>query len=210
MLGGKIKIWGRNNSSNVQKVLWVCAELEIPFERIDLGGPFGGNDTPEYRALNPNGLVPTVEDGEVVIWESNTCVRYLAATRGGTRLYPPDARQRADIERWMDWQLSTLGPALVPLMFGLYRTPPEKRDAAGLEKARQEGIRVWGIVDRWLATRPFLAGNGFTLADIPTGIWAYRWFQFPIERPAYANLEAWYRRLAEHAGFKQHIAQPLS
>ncbi|MGH6990921.1 MAG: glutathione binding-like protein, partial [Stellaceae bacterium] len=167
--------------------------------------------TPDYLAKNPNALVPTIEDGDAIIWESNTCIRYLAATRsGGTRLYPADPRLRADVERWMDWQLSSLSPALVPMMFGLYRTPPEKRDEAALETARQEGIRVWGIVDRWLATRPFLAGKGFSLADIPTGIWAYRWFQFPIERPAQPNLEAWYRRLTEHVGFKEHVARPLS
>ncbi len=130
-----LKIWGRATSSNVQKVLWCCGELDIPFERVDLGGPFGGNQNPEYLALNPNGLVPTVQDGDLVLWESNTICRYLATTRstgvdrGATGrselLYPAAPAARALVERWMDWQLSTLGPPMGALLYGLIRTKPE-------------------------------------------------------------------------------------
>jgi glutathione S-transferase len=210
MPGRAIKIWGRNTSSNVQKVLWVCVELGIPFERVDLGGPFGGNDTPEYRALNPNGVVPTIEDGGTVIWESNSCIRYLAATRGGERLYPADPAARSQVERWLDWQLSNLTAPMSTMMLGYYRTPPERRDAAALDRARHEAIRFWTIAENWLKSRRYLAGDDFTLADIPVGIWAYRWFQYPIERPVLPSLRAWHDRLAEREGFKTHIALPLA
>ena len=122
-----LKIWGRNTSSNVQKVIWACAEMNIPFERIDAGLQFGRNRDPEYLALNPNGLVPTVEDGKVVIWESNTILRYLAATHGGEKLHPKDPAERTHVERWMDSQLSILGPPMATLLLGYYRTPPERR-----------------------------------------------------------------------------------
>jgi glutathione S-transferase len=103
-----LKIWGRASSSNVQKVLWCCAELDLPFERIDLGGPFGGNRDPEYLQLNPNGLVPTVKDGDLIMWESNTICRYLASTRNGERLYPRDPAARTHVERWWigNWRWS--------------------------------------------------------------------------------------------------------
>ena len=130
-----LKIWGRATSSNVQKVLWCCGELGIPFERVDVGGPFGGNQDPEYLALNPNGLVPTVQDGELVLWESNTICRYLATTHRAERLYPVAPAGRALVERWMDWQLSTLGAPMGALLYGLIRSKPEEsrpgRDRGG-------------------------------------------------------------------------------
>src|SRR6185312_485743 len=123
-----LKIWGRTTSSNVQKVLWTCAELDIRFERVDWGGPFGGNKDPAYLAMNPNGLVPTVEDDGLIIWESNTITRYLCVTRGGAHLHPPDPAQRTRVERWMDWQLQSLAAPLSALLFGYYRLPAEQRD----------------------------------------------------------------------------------
>jgi len=139
-----LKIWGRKNSSNVQKVLWTCAELEVAFERVDWGGPFGGNQDPAYVAMNPNGLVPTVQDGDLVIWESNTIMRWLCATRGGERLHPPDAAQRTHVERWMDWNLSALTPPMSALLLGYYRTPPEKRDATALRRGAPPRRRAVG------------------------------------------------------------------
>src|SRR5690606_18729823 len=129
---------GRKTSSNVQKVLWVCGEIGLPFERENLGGPFGGNDTPEYRALNPNGRVPTIVDDGFVLWESNSCTRYLAAKHAPGTLYPDDLRVRANGERWMDWQLTIVSPAMVPVFWGLVRTPAEKRDNAAIEQARKK------------------------------------------------------------------------
>ena len=205
-----LKIWGRNTSSNVQKVLWCCAELGIEFERVDVGGPFGGNQDPEYLALNPNGLVPTVKDGDLVIWESNTICRYLAATRGGERLYPSDPAARTRVERWMDWQLSSIGGPMGTLLFGLVRTQPERRDATAIETGRLRAAAAWKIVDEALDGRPFLAGAELTLAEIVLGTLVYRWHAFPIERPHLANLRGWYERLRTRPGFKQYIEIPIT
>ena len=205
-----LKIWGRTTSSNVQKVLWCCDELGIEFERVDLGGPFGGNQDPEYLRLNPNGLVPTVKDGDLVMWESNTICRYLATTRGGDRLYPRDPAARTHVERWMDWQLASAGAPMSALLFGLVRTRPEQRDQTAIEAARVKAAAAWEIADEALADRPYLAGPELTLAEIVLGTLVYRWHAFPIERPPLANLKAWYDRLRQRPGFKKYIEIPIT
>jgi len=205
-----LKIWGRATSSNVQKVLWCCAELGIGFERIDLGGPFGGNQDPEYLAMNPNGLVPTVRDGDLVLWESNTICRYLAATHDGEWLHPSAPAARANVERWMDWQLSTVGPPMGALLFGLIRTRPEQRDQAAIEAARRTALASWVIVEDALEDRPWLAGAGLSLAEIVLGTLVYRWHAFPIERPRLPRLRAWYERMRERPGFKTYIEVPIT
>ena len=205
-----LKIWGRATSSNVQKVLWCCGELGIPFERVDLGGPFGGNQDAEYLALNPNGLVPTVQDGDLVLWESNTICRYLATTHRGERLYPAAPAARALVERWMDWQLSTLGPPMGALLYGLIRTKPEARDQAAIEAARRKAMVAWTIVEEALDGRSFLAGAELSLAEIVMGTLVYRWHAFPIERPPLKNLKAWYERMRARPAFKTHIEIPIT
>jgi glutathione S-transferase len=205
-----LKIWGRATSSNVQKVLWCCGELGIPFERVDIGGPFGGNQNPEYLALNPNGLVPTVQDGELVLWESNTICRYLATTRQGERLYPTQPAGRALVERWMDWQLSTVGPPMGALLFGLIRTKPEQRDQAAIEAARRKALIAWTIIEDALEGSHFLAGSELSLAEIVMGTLVYRWHAFPLERPPLRNLKSWYERMRERPAFKTHIEIPIT
>jgi glutathione S-transferase len=206
-----LKIWGRASSSNVQKVLWCCAELDIPYERTDWGGPFGGNQDPDYLKLNPNGLVPTVIDGDLIMWESNTICRYLAATRNGERLYPREPAARTHVERWMDWQLSVVAPPMGQLLFGLIRTKPEARDPAAIEAARRRALSAWMIVDDEIKERgPYLAGNELSLAEIVLGTQIYRWFAFPIERPQLDNLRAWYDRLHVRPGFKTHIETAIT
>jgi glutathione S-transferase len=205
-----LKIWGRTTSSNVQKVLWCCAELDIPYERVDWGGPFGGNDDPQYRKMNPNGRVPTVEDDGLIIWESNTICRYLCTTRGGERLYPLDPRARTRVERWMDWQLATPGGPMGALLQQLYRTKPEARDQKAIEAARQQALVAWKIADGALEGQPYLAGSGLTLAEITLGTLVYRWHVFPIERPELKNLRAWYERMRERPAFRTHIEIPIS
>lgn len=204
-----LKIWGRKTSSNVQKVLWTCAELGVAFERVDWGGPFGGNKDPAYLALNPMGLVPTVEDGPLVIWESNTIMRYLCARHGGARLHPEDPALRTHVERWMDWQLAALTQPMAAMLMGYYRTPPEKRDPSALEAARLRAIDLWRIVEEQLGRGDHLAGSALTLADICVGIWAYRWHAYPIERPALPRLKAWCERLASVPGYAAHVAIPI-
>ena len=205
-----LKIWGRTTSSNVQKVLWCCAELGIDYERVDWGGPFGGNQDPDYLAMNPNGRVPTIQDGDLIVWESNTICRYLAATRGGERLYPAAPGRRAHVERWMDWQLSTIGPPMGQLLYGLIRTKPEARDQAAIEAARRKALTAWTIVEDALAASPFLAGDSLSLAEIVVGTLVYRWHAFPIERPPLHRLKSWYERMRERPAFKTHIEIPIT
>jgi glutathione S-transferase len=209
-MAGKIKIWGRKDSSNVQKVLWCCDEMGVLYERTDIGGKFGGNKEKPYLDLNPNGLVPTIEDGKFVLWESNSIMRYLVDKYGQGRLLPSTPEGRANASRWMDWQLTTLGPAIAPLFWGLIRTPKEKRDHAAIENALQKTTNAWQIVDSHLAKSSYLGGDAFTIGDIPVGVWAYRWFNLPIERPKMDHLSAWYDRLSQRLPYQTHIMIPMS
>ncbi len=152
-----LKIWGRPNSINVQEVLWCATELGLEFERIDLGGPFGGNDTQEYRAMNPMGLIPTIDDDEFVLWESHSCVRYLTAKYDAGGLWPTDATVRAEAEKWMGWILSAVNQSLGPVFWGLIRTPEAERDMAVIDAAKDVMNGLWGIADKRLAGRDFLA-----------------------------------------------------
>ena len=200
-----LKVWGRASSVNVQKVLWCAEELGLPFERIDIGGPFGGNRDAAYLAMNPNAVVPTIEDDGFVLWESNTIVRYLAAKHGMGRLCPSDLQRRADGERWMDWQLTTLNKDMVTLFWGLIRTASDKRDNVAIAGALEALGDIWGRLDRHLADRAFIGGDALTMADIPAGALAYRWFNLQVKRPALPRLEAWYRRLTERPGYAKHV-----
>ena len=205
-----LKILGRNNSSNVQKVLWCCEELGVPFERTDVGGQFGGNKEPEYLAMNPNAVVPTIIEDDLILWESNSIVRYIAAKYGEGSLYPTDLRTRAMGERWMDWQLSVLGPAIFPVFWGLVRTPPEQRDEAAIAAARDKLSAAIKILDSYLGRTEFVAGDAFTVGDIPVGIVTYRWYNMDMEREDYGNLKRWYDELCTRLAFEKHIAIGLS
>jgi glutathione S-transferase len=205
-----LQIWGRSNSINVQKVLWCCAELGLPFRRFDVGGAFGGNDAPEYLRLNPNGLVPTISDDGFVLWEANVIVRYLAARHGMGVLCPEDLAERADADRWMDWQMGTLWANFRPAFIGLVRTPPEERDRTRIAAAVSKTAENWAILDAHLAGREYVTGSSFTMADIPLGATAYRWFNLDIERSAMRNLEAWYGRLRGRESYKASVMRPLS
>ena len=194
----------------MQKVLWCCGELGLAFDRIDIGGSFGGNKEKSYLEKNPNALVPTIEDGSFILWESNSIVRYLVDKYGQGRLLPPTPEDRANANRWMDWQLTTLGPAIVPLFWGLVRTPPEKRDPAAIQAGCEKSTKAWQIVDSYLARSSYLAGDTLTIGDIPIGVWAYRWFNLAIERPNLVNLSTWYQRLGERRPYQDHIMIPLT
>ena len=198
-----LKVWGRTTSSNVMKVLWTCTEIGLPFDRVDIGGPFGGNDKPEYLALNPNGLVPTIEDDGFVLWESNSIVRYLATKHG--KLAPSDLRQRADADRWMDWQLSVLGPTFGPIFMQLVRTPEAQRSQAAVDTAAEKTGKAMEILDRRLAGQRFLCGDQLTMGDIPYGAILHRWFSLDFKRPSLPNVQTWYQRLCEREGFRKHI-----
>ncbi|MGG5811104.1 glutathione S-transferase family protein [Falsiroseomonas sp. CW058] len=207
-----LRIWGRNNSSNVMKVLWLCEELDIHFERIDAGGAFGRTREPEYLAKNPNALVPTIEEPDgFTLWESNAILRYLARTRApGHPIYPADPRIAADCDRWMDWQLGTLNPPMTTVFFTYVRIPEAERDYPATHKARDAAERLWRMVEAQLAGRDFLCGAGLTTADIALGIYVHRWFELPIQRPDLPALRAWYDRIRARPGYAKHCAGRLS
>jgi glutathione S-transferase len=204
-----LKIWGRTNSVNVKKALWCLEELGLPYERIDAGMQYGVVNTPEYRRMNPMGLVPTIEDGGFVLWESHAIVRYLSAKNGSGGLWPTDLRQRADADRWMDWAFTLLN-AFRPVFWGLVRTPPEKRDMAAIEDARRKTAELLGALDGALAGRKYVAGDAFTMGDIPVGCHVQLWMRLPIERPKHPNLEAWFGRLCARPAYRKMVDVPLS
>lgn len=205
-----LKIWGRTNSINVQKVLWCCAELGLKYDRIDAGGKFGVNNTPEYLALNPNGLVPTIDDDGFVLWESHAIVRYLSHRHGKGSLWPTDEKACADADRWMEWYSTTLWGNLRNIFWNLVRVEPEKRDMKLVEESRKKMADNLKMVEGILAGKPFVAGNTFTMGDIPMGVALHRWFLLPIERPGYPRLADYYERLKQRPPFAAHCAAPLS
>jgi glutathione S-transferase len=203
-------IWGRNNSVNVQKALWCCEEMALAYRRIDAGGAFGVVNTPDYRKLNPNGLVPTIDDDGFILWESNAVVRYLAAKHGRGSLAPSDPRALAIADQWMEWQVALFWPTIRTLFMGLVRTPEAERDHRAIENSRLKTAEVLGIVDSHLASRPFLAGDALTIGDIPLGCSIWRWMALPIERPSLPNVERWFDALAQRPAYKKIVMLPLT
>ena len=208
----QLTIWGRANSVNVQKVLWCLRELDLGYERIDAGMNFGKNNEPPYLAMNPNGRVPTLVEGDFVLWESNSVMRYLCMAHGHhSPIYPQAPKLRASVDRWLDWTLSTLQPVDRPVFWALVRTPPGKRDMAAIQKDADAEALVWRIVEAQLATRRFIEGDQFTIADIALGAYARRWLGVEgIAKPHLPNLERWFAQLADRPGFVQFIAPPMT
>ncbi|WP_060481535.1 glutathione S-transferase [Pseudomonas sp. NBRC 111119] len=206
-----LKIWGRKNSSNVRKVLWAAQELGLNFEAIDAGGAFGLVNEPHYRARNPNGLVPMVEDDDLTLWESNTIVRYLCAQYGrGQGWYLDDPRQRALADKWMDWTTSSLATPFRPLFWGILRTPEEQRDWVAINAALKACGNLLTIADETLASQPYLSGEQIGMGDIPLGCFAYAWFEMPIERPDLPHLQAWYERLKARPAYQAAVMTALT
>jgi glutathione S-transferase len=201
-----LRLLGRNTSSNVQKVAWCLVELGLRYERENYGGAFAGNDQPAYLELNPNGLVPTLIDGDVVVWESNTITRYLCNRCAPTPLYPLDPGERSNVERWMDWQLSRIGEVFGPMYRALIR---EQRTAADVEPLRVKAAQLMAMLDSTLSSRSYLAGPGLTLADITLGPFAYRWFELPIARPGLPALRRWYEALQSRPAYREHVMVPM-
>lgn len=205
-----LKIWGRTNSSNVQKVMWCVGELGLDHDREDAGGPFGRTRDPDMLARNPNARVPTVDDDGLTLWESNVIVRYLAARHDAGGLWPADVRDRAEADRWMDWQQTTVAGPVTTVFRGLVREPGSY-GAGEIADAVSRGAAVWKIADARLRGRDWLAADRFTMADIPLGVVARRWFELVDDRPAMPGLEAWYARLRERPAFARHVlAVPMT
>ena len=204
-----LKIWGRVNSVNVKKAMWCVDELGLPHTRVDAGMQFGVNNTPGYRKMNPTGLVPTIDDDGFALWESHTIVRYLCAKHSMGKLCPSELRARADAERWMDWAFSFQN-AMRNVFWGLIRTPPEKRDAKAIEEGTKKSHELAALLDKALADRPYVAGQAFTMGDIPIGCEVQRYLRVPIERPALPSLQAWFERLRARPAFLKHVDLPLT
>ncbi len=205
-----LKIWGRKNSSNVRKALWCAEEAGIAYERVEAGGAFGVVNEPEYLARNPNGRVPMIEDGDLVLWESNAIVRYLAAAYAPGSLYPEDPASRACGDKWMDWTTSSFASEFRDLFWGILRTPVEQRNLPVIEAARQRCIALLELPERALGERPYLSGDSFAMGDIPLGSFIYAWFEMPIERPPQPNLQAWYARLCERPAYQLAVMTELT
>lgn len=203
-------LWGRDTSSNVMKVIWLLEELNLPYDRIDVGGSFGKTDSREYRAMNPTGLVPTLQEDHFTLWESNAILRYICEAHAPDHVFwPKNPRKRANIDRWMDAQQTLLNRPMAVVFWGLVRTPPEKRDMAAIQAAVADTARVWNMVSAQLEHHPYLAGDDLTLADMPWGPHLHRWFSMDFDRPDVPHLRGWYDRLLERQPYKDHLAGPL-
>ena len=204
-----MQLYARRTSSNCQKVLWLLGELELPYELIPTGGDAGGLDAPAYRALNPNGRVPTLVDGGLAIWESHTILRYLAATRAAERFWSPHPAERSQFERWMDWSQAQLDASFMSLFWGHWRTPEAQRDEKRnrLELARCR--HFLSILDAALSDRRFLLGDRLTLADVPAGSLMYRYANLDVTDELPPNVARWYEALCERAAYREHVMIPF-
>jgi len=205
-----LKIWGRISSINVRKVVLAAQLLGLPFERVDAGAAFGVTRTPEYLARNPNALVPTLEDGDFVLWESNVIVRYLCAKYGIPLDRPQDLQQRFDAERWMDWQQTTLNPAGREAFVQLIRVALEKRQQQLIDESIAATEPLLKILDAHLARQAYMAGDAFTMADIPIACEIHRWRGTPVPQVPLPNVDRWYDGIRSQAAARGVLDHPLS
>jgi glutathione S-transferase len=205
-----LKIWGRRSSFNVQKVLWLAGEIGLDYEHVSVGGDLGGLDTPQFKAMNPHGRIPVLQDRELAVWESHAILRYIAARYGQGDFWDNDPAARAPVDAWMDWAQSALQPAFLGGVFwGYYRTPEAERDWPAINASLAGTATLLRLLDRVLSERPFLGGEQFGLADIPAGANLYRYFELDIERPSLPNVEAWYGRLQGRPAYREHVMAPF-
>lgn len=205
-----IKIWGRENSVNVKKVLWCAQELGLEYEHVNAGGAFGVVDTPEYRAMNPNGLVPSIQDDGFTLWESNAIVRYLCAKYGAGALFPADLQKQAIANQWMDWTTSTFASPFRDVLRNLIRLPAEQRNMSVVEKGVRDCGHCLAILDAALSKTPFLSGEVFGMGDIPVGCLVYGWLKMPVQHSRLAHVDAWYDRLAQRPAYQNKVMLPLT
>lgn len=206
-----LKIWGRVTSSNVQKVLWAADELRLPYEQIDVGGAFGGLNTPEFAALNPMRMIPVIDDNGFRLWESNAIVRYLAETYGRGSLASQDRQAFALADQWMDWNATSIQPDIITTLFwGLIRTPATQRNGPAITAAAKRAGEKLAVLDAHLKDRSYICGTTLSMADIPIGGMMYRYFTMPIDRPSLPNVEAWYGRLAARPAYAKNVIMDYS
>ncbi len=201
-----IKIWGRRNSHNVQKVLWLCQESSLEFIQEDAGMEYGRTRDPDMLARNPNAVIPTIEDDGFVVWESNVILRYLSRKYGLMNVYPEEVELRTEVERWMDWQQTTLLSPMTTIFWGRARAP-EKFSRTEIDEAIDKANHMWGIVSEGLQGRKWLLGDRFSLAEVCMGALAWRWFSLvpESERATHKNLESWFAHLCERSAYEEHV-----
>ncbi len=201
-----LRIWGRRNSANVQKVLWLAEELGLEYDHVPAGGSFGRTTEPSFLTMNPHGRVPVLQDGELTIWESHSILRYLAAQYGDGGLFPYTPAERSQVEEWMDWAQTSFQPAFLNGVFWTYyRTPEAQRDWPTIKKNIARCGELLQLIDSVMKDRAFLAGGRFSLAEIPLGTLLYRYFELDIDRPVLKNIGAWYAMLTERAAYRNHV-----
>ena len=201
-----VTIWGRANSINVQMVMWATAELGLEATRHDAGGVFGGTDTPEYLAMNPNGLVPTLRDGDTVIWESGAILRYLAAQYGDEGFWPRDPGTRGMLDMWAEWMKTTFSPCVnYSIFWQLIRTAAKDRDTARVAAAVEQAKTLSRLLDERIGKGPFLNGDAISFADIAVGVFMYRYHELEFEKADRPALAAYYERLKSRPAFQKHV-----
>lgn len=198
-------LWGRRTSINVQKVMWVLAELEIEYERIDVGGTFGGLRDERYVALNPHQKVPTFEDGSVVLWESNAILRYIGFTYGADRIFGSTAAERARSDMWMEWFQNSVYSSFQTVFHQKVKLPIVERNADVLKRAQDDVFKQFALYDSVLESSAYIHGNKLTLGDIPMGTCLYRYFTMNIDRPVYTQISRYYEDLMQRPAFREHV-----
>ncbi len=204
-----IELWGRKNSNNVMTVIWTMSELDLKYQRYNVGGSFGGLDTEEFLEMNPNGRIPVIKHQGKPLYEATTIVRYLAGIFGQENLLPQDSYERAVADQWMDWFKSTFYPAFHPTFWGLIRTPEDQRNHQLIEESASRTADLLSIVERRLQTTPYLAGDTFSIGDIPLGTCIYRYLNLEISRPSFPAIESWYQKLENRPAYQKHVMIPF-
>jgi len=204
-----LTVLGRASSVNVQKVMWLIDELGLEAERVDIGGKYGGDKVPEYLAKNPNGQIPTLLDGDYVLWESHSIVRYILEAYGGAPWLPADVKVRGHANQWMDWYGANLHPPMTVLYFQMIRATDETRNPDALAAAKEKAAALWTMLDKHLADKPFVTGDELTMGDIPAGCSAYRWHTLVPDGPDLPNLRAWWDRLNVRPAYKKNVMLPF-
>ena len=205
-----IEIFSRRNASNVLPVMWTIGELDIPYERHDVGGSFGGTRAPEYLAMNPNARIPTIRDGDFILWESNAIVRYLCRRYDRCHvLLPATEETYALADQWMDWHKTTLYPPYIDLVWAIVRTEPALRSEMQIAEPKRATESALQVLDAQLAKTAFVVGENLTMADVPLGALIYRYLQLEIDRPRLPHIEAWYQRVFSRAAYQEHVMFPF-
>ena len=200
-----MRVLGKVSSINVRKVLWTCHEIGIRYQREDWGSGFRPTETAEFLEVNPNGLVPVIEDEEGFLWESNTICRYLAGKHERADLLPSIPRQRAGVEQWMDWQATDLNSSWRYAFLALVRNHPLFQDQQQIAASIAEWNTKMGVLEGQLnKTGAFAAGATFTLADVVLGLSVNRWLMTPMTRPIYPAIAAYHERLCRRPAFIEH------